>query len=94
MSKSLPFPLPVPSLVGYKMIGLDTRMIDTAGETLTVVMKQFFDEVDVGKNHSSTAVPLELELVEGLTKMRVRREREGRTQRSHPSVISLARSSR
>ena len=94
MSKSLPFPSPVPSLVGYKTTGLDTRMIDTTGETLTVVMKQFFDEVDVGKNHSSTTVPLELELVEGLAGTRVRREGESRAQHSHPSVISLARSSR
>jgi len=29
-------------------------------------MEQFFDEVDVGENHPSTAVPLELELVKGL----------------------------
>ena len=49
------------------MIGLDTRVVDPTVETLTVVMEQFFDEVDVGENHPSTAVPLELELVESLT---------------------------
>ena len=58
------------------MVGLETRMVDPGGETLTVVMEQFFDEVDVGENHSPAAVSLELELVEGLTGMRVRRERE------------------
>jgi len=76
------------------MIGLDTRVVDPTVETLTVVMEQFFDEVDVGENHPSTAVPLELELVESLTGKRVRRERERGGQHSHPSVMSLARSSR
>lgn len=71
MSKNSPFPLPAPSLVGCEVIGLDTRVVDPTVETLTVVMEQFFDEVDVGENHPSTAVPLELELIESLTGKRV-----------------------
>ena len=94
MSNSLPFPSPVPSLVGCEMIGLGTRMVDLAGETLTIVMEQFFDEVDVGENHSSTAVPFELKLVKGFTGIQIRGKREGGAQRSHPSVMSFARSSR
>ena len=50
-------------------------MADPAVGTLTIVMQQFFDEVDVSEDHSSTAVPLELELVEGLTGMQVRHGR-------------------
>jgi hypothetical protein len=57
-------------------------------------MEQFFDEVDVGENHPSTAVPLELELVKGLAGMWVRDEGECEVQSTHPSVMSLARSSR
>ena len=36
-------------------------------------MQQLFNEVDVGKDHSSAAVSLELELVKGIATMRVRR---------------------
>ena len=57
---------------GCKML----LLVDPAGESLTVVMQQLFDKVDVGENHSSAAIPLELELVEGLTGMWVRDERE------------------
>ena len=32
-------------------------------------MEQFFNEVDVSEDHPSAAVPLELELVEGITGM-------------------------
>ena len=70
------------------------RLVDPAEESLTVVMQQLFNEVDVGKNHSSTAVPLELELVEGLAGMWVRDERGRKPQYAHPSVMSLASSSR
>ena len=40
-------------------------------------MEEFFDEVDVGQNHTTTAITLELELVEGIAEHvgLVRRER-------------------
>ena len=60
---------------------------------LTVVMQQFFDKVDVGEDHSSTAVPLELELVEGLAEVRSATD-ESIMHNAHPSVISLASNSR
>jgi len=94
MSNSLLFPLPVPSLVGCEMLGLDARTADPTVGTLTVIMQQFLDEVDVGEDHSSTAVPLELELVEGLAEMQVRHEGGYEAQQAHPSVMSLASSSR
>jgi len=57
-------------------------------------MQEFFNEVDMGEDHSSTAVSLELELVEGLTVMCVRSEREREEQCAHPSVMSFASNSR
>lgn len=76
------------------MLGLGTWAVDPAGKTLTVVMQQFFNKVDVGENHSPTAVPLEMEVVEGLAGMRVRHERGSNAQQAHPSVMSLASNSR
>ena len=51
------------------------RIADQTKRPLTVVVQQFFNEVDVGKDHSSAAVSLELELVKGITTMRVRRRK-------------------
>lgn len=53
-------------------------MDDQAKEPLTVVMQQFFNQVDMGEDHPSTTVPLELELVEGLTAIRISRKTNGK----------------
>jgi hypothetical protein len=57
-------------------------------------MQQLFNQIDVGEDHSSAAVSLELELVEGLAGMWVSQGKEREAQHAHPSVMSLASSSR
>jgi hypothetical protein len=34
----------------------------------TIVVKEFFNQVNVGENHSSTAISLQLKLIKGITK--------------------------
>lgn len=44
------------------------------GRPLTIVVEQFFDEVDVSENHPSTAVSLQLELIQCITACQVGRQ--------------------